>query len=141
MILILEIIMLIFGIITLCKGKIQFSNRRVTDGPAAYVTGVFLILPLPLAFMVGLVLGAILTQRGQQIPYLTLALIEGGIAIACGLVAIAIAGFNSHPPAPKPPLPEREEDYDDDDRDNLRQEQEPPPERYRRRPDDRFANE
>lgn len=63
-----EIGMLVFGIITLVKGTFQFSRARVVRGGPAYAIGVILVLPLPLAFGIGAVIGAMIAARTGRAP-------------------------------------------------------------------------
>ena len=98
----LEIGMLIAGIIALATGKFTLSKKRIAKGTAARVAGVVLLLPLPLAFAAGFVIG--LTCTAQGVPFraedwkFDLALIEGTIILGCLILAIVIAYSHSRPP-------------------------------------------
>src|SRR5262249_39010783 len=94
MILGLEIGMLIAGLMALITGKVTLSKSRVIVGAPARVAGGFLLLPVPLAFAIGLTIGYVQATRGRQqwmdqiqgsLPF-----IELGIALALGAVAILI---------------------------------------------------
>jgi len=54
--LIVEIIMLLGGIVTLFRGKLFLHQDLQLEGWRARVAALFLIAPLPLAFLVGFVL-------------------------------------------------------------------------------------
>ncbi len=56
-ILIAEIIMLIGGLYAIFAGKLKLTNSMQLEGTRARIAGVFLALPLPLAFGTGLVIG------------------------------------------------------------------------------------
>jgi hypothetical protein len=63
-----EIGMLVFGVITLVKGTFQFSRARIVRGAPAYAIGVILLLPLPVAFGIGAVIGAVVAARTGHAP-------------------------------------------------------------------------
>ncbi len=55
--LVLEIIMLIAGVVAMIVGKIKVSENFILEGWRARIAGVFLIAPLPLAFLAGVLIG------------------------------------------------------------------------------------
>jgi hypothetical protein len=120
MLLALEIGMLVFGIVTLAQGKITFSRTKVVEGAPAYITGVILLLPLPLAFMVGIMVGLEAAQKGRQIDPLDskFILIEGGIILACFLVVMFICAACSS--EPRRSRRDEEDEWGDVDRDRHR---------------------
>jgi uncharacterized membrane protein len=58
--LVVEIIMLIAGIAVLIVGRIKVSENFTLEGWRARVAGVFLIAPLPLAFLAGVLIGVLM---------------------------------------------------------------------------------
>src|SRR5262249_11231617 len=90
----LEIGMLIAGIIALVSGKFKLTANCVAEGVAARLAGLICLLPLPLSFAVGFVIA--LQQQAQGRPFdvkemqLSLALLEGGIALACLILTIVV---------------------------------------------------
>jgi hypothetical protein len=64
-ILIVEIAMLIAGIIALLRGEIPLTKVHYVDGWPARIAGFILLLPLPLTFVAGLILRAVLTAQGR----------------------------------------------------------------------------
>jgi hypothetical protein len=124
------IAMLIFGIIAFVKGEFKLTRNRVVRRGPAYAIGAMLILPLPLSFGVGLVYGAMLTARHEQLDVKQLseklAPIELGIDVFCLLVALTIAAVTAKPVRKRRPV---EDDYED-------QYQEDEPRKRRRDEDD-----
>jgi hypothetical protein len=117
MILVLEIVMLIAGIAALVKGEIKWSKSRVTTGMVARIVGIIMLLPLPLAFTAGFVLGAV--QAATRHPAnvasvrVTAIVIEVVIVLVCFLLALTVGLVSAHPPAKK--RPRREEWYEEDE--------------------------
>lgn len=66
MLLVLELGMLVAGVIAFFSGKFKLTRNRVAKGTAARVAGIVLLLPVPLAFTAGFVLG--LKQAAQHKP-------------------------------------------------------------------------
>lgn len=87
---VLEIGMLIFGIIALVTGKMKLSRDKVVQGPMARFLGAVGIVPLPLAMVVGFLIGfANAPAPGQPMkPEVTM--IAAGVEAAIVLVAAAI---------------------------------------------------
>jgi hypothetical protein len=111
------IILLVFGILTLAQGKFLLTRGRVVKGGPAYAIGVLLLLPLPLSFLAGLALGAILAARGEPVNTRQIeniaAFIGIGILVLCVGSAIIIAVAKAEPIERKRPPYQPEEDYDD----------------------------
>jgi hypothetical protein len=99
----LEIGMLIAGIITLAKGKFTLTKSRVVQGGAARLAGVVMVLPLPLAFAVGFVIGFDRGVHGKPVDLKelqgTLAVVELSIVAVCFLVALGIGLVCAQPPS------------------------------------------
>lgn len=122
MIFILEIGMLVAGILALAKGKLTFSKNRIVEGTAARVVGLILVLPLPLAFGIGVVIGFLTAfphgvQRrpgGVQDFQDTLTLMELAIVLVCGVLAAVVGFAYSSRPSPKPLRDAMGSEYDPD---------------------------
>ncbi len=97
MILGMEIALLVLGILALATGKLTLTRTRVVRGWPARLLGLLAILPLPLCFLVGFILGFITVARGQpfdvQAQRLTLSLIEAGITLLCLVALYGIGWF------------------------------------------------
>jgi len=92
MLLIAEIVCLVMGIMALARGKIALSARRVVTGARARWIGAVLILPLPLAFVVGVVMALSNTVEGRRFDaadfWLSGVAIEVSILGLCGIAAV-----------------------------------------------------
>ena len=77
-ILIAEIIMLLGGLYALIAGKIRLTRNLRLEGGRARIAGLFLIAPLPLAFLAGVVLAVLFGADGAT----------QGIAVAVELLLI-----------------------------------------------------
>jgi hypothetical protein len=113
--LILEIGMLIFGLVGLISGKLTISKKVKVVGTPARITGVILMLPLPLALALGFMLGILLGNSVSLSDLQTIATIAELLLIfACLVIAYLYANANkvleipatSFPtqPPPTPPL-------------------------------------
>jgi hypothetical protein len=87
MILGLEIGMLVYGLYVLYSGKFQLSKQRIVEGGRARLAGLICVLPLPLAFAAGFILGSTgqLTDRGSA------AILEIIIVVSCLIAALVVA--------------------------------------------------
>jgi hypothetical protein len=147
MCLILEISMLIFGIVTLITGKFSLSRTKVIQGGVARIVGGIMVLPLPLAFGAGVIIGVAMGASGKAPDIdkirLVATIMEASIVVICFVVAMIIAAVNAGPP-PKPRRPRRgrdeyEEDYDREEADRTEDDEDRPrgDDRIRRPRDDR----
>jgi len=96
-VLIIEIIMLATGIYVLIAGRIRISQNFYLEGWRARVAGVFLIVPLPLAFLAGMLLG-ILIGLGT----LPQSALEYAGVVDILLIAVALVGLVIYALAVKP---------------------------------------
>ncbi len=90
-ILIAEIVLIISGIWALATGKVPslvFGKKYRIEGLGARLIGLILILPMPFAFVAGIVLVLLL---GQDEGALYGTLLEIGTLVACLLVALVIS--------------------------------------------------
>ena len=96
-----EIVMLIFGIITLIRGRFLLLRTKEVLGWPARIVGLFLIMPFPLSFLTGMVLGAIWMAMGKNIDdrgFLDAARIaELAIVFLCFVSAIGMAMYFAEP--------------------------------------------
>jgi hypothetical protein len=115
-----EIAMLVFGIIFLVRGKINLSRDKVVEGAMARLIGVILILPLPLAFLVGVMIGISkgmeAAKRGGQVQLdpdtqMAIAITELAIIFGCLILALILMFATARPPQPKYGF---DEEYDDE---------------------------
>lgn len=98
MLLIVEIAILIFGLVLLIRGQTRFGQKTVA-GPRVRWAGLVLVLPLPVMFGLGLILGASATSMSQLERMLgTLTIIE--LAVVIGAVVIAVVMLSTAPAAP-----------------------------------------
>jgi hypothetical protein len=121
-----EIAAFVFGIIALATGKLKLTRTKEARGTPARIAGVLLLLPLPVAFLVGLGVGAMLAAKGQVVavpPWL--AFLELGIFLFFMICAFTIAGVYGVEPERKIPFHEEEEEPEDEE------------DRYRRRFDEK----
>ena len=96
-----EILMLIFGIIALVRGRFLLTRAKEVRGWPARIIGVLLIMPFPLSFLVGMVLGGVFVAMGKSVDdqeFRSAASILGFAIVAiCFLSAIGIAMFLAEP--------------------------------------------
>jgi hypothetical protein len=111
-----DIIMLIFGIITLVRGKFLLTRAKEVRGVPARIIGVILMLPLPLSFMAGLVLGAVIAAQGKNEDELRTAGIILGVSITaiCFISAIVLAAVTAQPVVKEPSARRRKALIDDE---------------------------
>lgn len=105
-----EILMLIFGIITVIRGRFSLTRAKEVRGWPARAIGVILILPMPASFSIGLLLGVVFTALGKNIDdrdFVTAAMVgEFGIVALCFFSAIGVAMFLAEPIRKKRSEPE-----------------------------------
>jgi hypothetical protein len=118
MCLLLEIGMLIAGIVALVRGEFSWTRNKVVRGAAARVVGALLLLPLLLAFTVGVAIVSIHTANGRppNDPSLraTLGFTEAASIILFFVIAILIAAIYAEPLEPELHS-RRNEDFEDED--------------------------
>ena len=82
----IQLAILIFGIVILCRRRVSLSNKRVVTGAPAIAIGVIFVSVLPLSFFLGIILGVVMTATGvaedRMFGY--------ALAIDFGLLALAI---------------------------------------------------
>ena len=97
-----EIGMLIFGLMALIRGKLTLSKKSIVYGPMARVLGIVAMLPLPLSFAIGLLIGIALAAQGKRFEVEqwrgTFAIIEIGLIVACLVAVYAIGWSFAQPP-------------------------------------------
>jgi hypothetical protein len=99
-----EIGMMIFGIITLARGKFSLTKNLVVTGTPAYVIGIILTVTLPLNMGIGFLIGVIfaIQAHGQpvnaqqlQTPAMIAEVATTGIALLLVVVIAAAASRRS----------------------------------------------
>lgn len=97
-----EIGLLIMGIYAVVTGKMTLSKTRVIRGTPARALGVVAILPLPLSFAIGLIVGVMMVAQGQSVNTgsnrWVFAGIEATIVVVCVIAIYAIGGRYAGPP-------------------------------------------
>ncbi|HEX7449146.1 MAG TPA: hypothetical protein VF306_16450 [Pirellulales bacterium] len=105
-----EVGMFVFGIITLVKGRFQLSRTKVVVGAPAYAIGAILTAVLPVALMIGVIVGlAVFAQAGaapgeginaqQRIAYGS---VDAGVVLVALVAVMAIAFATAKEAAKKP---------------------------------------
>ena len=96
-----EIVMLIFGIITLIRGKFTLTRGKEVRGVPARVIGLVLMLPFPLSLALDLLAGIVLAILGkpptEQEATTIGVVIEVCIVALCFITAIVMANVYSQP--------------------------------------------
>jgi hypothetical protein len=96
-----QIVMLIFGIITLIRGRFLLTRAKEVRGWPARIIGILVIAPLPICFMFGLVLGAFLATMGKSFDdndiRPSIQIVDVAIVASCFLSAIGIAIYFAEP--------------------------------------------
>lgn len=95
MILVAEIAMLIGGFIALVSGRFKLTKNRTVVGGAARWAGFIMLLPLPIGFSVGFVIGFQEAAQGRVFSVQEwagrLAVVEGLLIVGCLLLSFLIA--------------------------------------------------
>jgi hypothetical protein len=115
---VLEIAMLIWGIVALATGKFMVTRNKVVYGPMARVIGAILMLPLPVSFFIGILIGVGFAAQGKKFDMAKAQVfspIELGIVVLCFAAAMAIA-LATGKPVRKKRIPQDEEYFDNLDR-------------------------
>lgn len=103
-ILIAEILMLVGGLYALIAGKVRLTRNMYLEGWRARVAGLFLIAPLPLAFLAGLLvgllmgMGALPASAGSVVGIVELLLVLGALV---GAVIFAVVTKPKEPVEPE----------------------------------------
>src|SRR5262245_22776967 len=96
MILGLEIGMIVWGLVALFRGEFQLNPTRVVKGVAARLIGLLLLLPLPVSFAIGFLIGLSVASEGRRFDpaawRLTLVAVEAAVTLGCLAVAL-LAGL------------------------------------------------
>jgi hypothetical protein len=101
----LQIVMAIVGIVVLWTGKLKLSANKVVEGTPARLLGAMLLMPFPLAFAIGLGIGAYVTIQGGNVEELQMPMMLGemGIVVLTAIVVFGIASAIGKPPGEKQP--------------------------------------
>jgi hypothetical protein len=102
MILGMEIGMLAVGLYALVTGKFPVTRNRAVYGAGARFLGLLSLMPLPLAFFAGVVVGTyqVVNGRSPTDPSLrwTLIAIEAGVVVLCALVVYGLGFLMTNSP-------------------------------------------
>jgi uncharacterized protein (TIGR03000 family) len=94
MILGMEIAMLGMGLYALVTGKMTLTRNRVVYGAGARFLGLIALMPFPLAFLGGVVVGVEAAMSGRRLSdssvQWTLIAIEGGAVVFCALLVYGL---------------------------------------------------
>jgi hypothetical protein len=118
-----EIGLIIAGILALVRGKMTVSKNKVATGSPAYIGGVIMLLPIPLAFVLVLAYGILMASRRGNVDEAQLRtpaiIIEISTLAACFIAAMVIGAVYGKPPVQEKRRKRRDpdEDYDDEDLD------------------------
>ena len=82
----IQLAILIFGIVILCRRRVSLSKKRVVTGAPAIAIGVIFVSILPLSFVLGIFLGVVMTASGVGEDRL----FGYALAVDFGLLALAI---------------------------------------------------
>lgn len=105
----LEIGMFVAGLVALIAGKLRLSKNNNLTGTRARIVGVILMLPLPLAFGIGLIIGAMAGSGAISSDILQYAAcIDIGLVIAGLAGAYGYAAVSKPPEEPAPLVPPQE---------------------------------
>lgn len=86
----MDIALLVVGIIGFVKGRINVTKTKELRGGAMYFVATLCCLPLPLAFLIGMYLGADAAKNGTTVDNDSLRLIAGGLTIGIFIVALVL---------------------------------------------------
>jgi len=95
------IILMILGVVTLIRGKVNFSKSRVVTGAPAYLIGALLIAPFPTGFLIGVVMGAQHAAGGGgnlQALQRQAIFLDVGLYVVCIGAAVIVGAAAAKPP-------------------------------------------
>lgn len=106
MILVLEVVLLVYGVIAIVQGKFTVGSNRVLTGALARLAGVLLVLPLPAMLLVNVFARAARAQGAIRMSAddLTMKLLyaEAGAIGVCVVLAALLALVAGRPPDRRP---------------------------------------
>jgi hypothetical protein len=98
-ILIAEILMLVGGLYALIAGKVKLTRNLYLEGRRARIAGLFLVAPLPLAFVAGMVIGLLVGMGTLPASVESVAVIVELLLVLGGLVGAVVFAVLSKPKA------------------------------------------
>lgn len=103
----LQIALAIWGIVVLFTGKLTVSKTKVVQGTAARLLGLLMLMPFPVAFMIGVAVGAWGAASGRDLEDLqmTLMAVDAGLVIGTAVLVLAIAHAIGKSPVQDPLTP------------------------------------
>jgi len=136
MLCILEILCIVYGIITLVKGKFPVGKTKEVRGVPAYLIGLILLSVIPVAVVVAIIMNWDDIAQGKQpdpFKFEAKNVLPDVIGVfGCGGLALVIALMTAKPKEQD----RRQRDYDDYDDDRPRRIRDDYDDRPRRRRDD-----
>jgi hypothetical protein len=95
MLLAVEIVMLVWGIITLAKGQIKLTSNRTITGKHAYIIGALLTSTVPLIFAIAFVVGFIsaMNNPGRPIDNMFFSLVDISVVAIMAILIFIVASF------------------------------------------------
>jgi WD40 repeat protein len=106
MILVLEVVLLVYGVIAIVQGKFTVGTNRVLTGALARVAGLLLVLPLPVMLLVGVFAAAARAQGAIRMSADDLAMkllyAEVGAVGVCVVLAALLALVAARPTDQQP---------------------------------------
>jgi hypothetical protein len=98
--LIAEIIMVIGGLYAIIAGRVKLTKNMTLEGTRARVAGLFLLAPLPLALLIGFVIGFL---SGGDPDASSIAVIIEMFLVVGGLLGAVLFATLTKPKASAPP--------------------------------------
>ncbi len=132
LILILEITLLVWGIVSIASGKLTISASKAVGPPAVYFLGIIMLLVLPINILLAFVIGAPVILAGGGMDdrlTTTIMIVEASTTIGTLMIVLVLgAVLGVDPNELQRSRRNRDEDFDDEDDDR--------PRRRRRRDED-----
>ncbi len=91
--LVAEILMLAGGMYALIAGKVKLTNSISLEGWRARVAGIFLIIPLPLAFLIGILIGVLIGSGVLPYSFQGYAGLIELLLVVSALIGVLVFGF------------------------------------------------
>src|SRR5688572_13689376 len=109
-----NIIIFVFGLVTLIWGKFKLGGKKEVTGTPARWVGIILMLPLVLAFIFGFCYGFYTGLKNIPVNHTLLGVVEL-VLVAAGLItAYIVAYMNAYEEGQQPRRRRREDERDDD---------------------------
>ena len=113
---IIQIVMFVYGIVTLVKGNFSLASNRVVTGWPSVVVGLLLLLTLPLNLLFGIGYGFYMVMREEGLgdgEQLILTLVEFGVVVGTWIAIYIISSIYGRDHSAPPTGPNRTYTYQD----------------------------